>query len=49
LQIFLRTGSNYGYVVKETARDVTPIKRDVSPPVYHMLFPHRTPLITVVK
>ena len=29
-----------------TAHNVTKIKRNVSPPVYHMLFPRNTPLIS---
>jgi len=31
------------------AHNVTPIMRDVSPPVYHVLSQRRTPLITVMR
>jgi len=32
-----------------TAHNVTPIKRDVSPLVYHTLFTRRTPQIPLMK
>jgi len=57
MQDWKMTDENAGYsrtglptaAVQYLVHNVSPVKRDMSPPVYQMLFSRRTPLITVMK